>query len=182
MEHFHKSTNVMHALRQKQQLLGIPEHVLIQQCETRWSSIAMLERVIEQQQALCAALIDSQDRVIHSLLPDGAERTVTEEFLTILKPFAIATTVLSGSSYAIISIVCPLIYKFCSNLDGKEGDSEDCEQIKTAIQSDLKEHYKGYTAKMLQEAAFLDPRFKHLNFLSNDEKTDTIERVKECYL
>ena len=31
---------------------------------------------------------------------------------------------------------------------------------------------------MLQEVAFLDPRFKHLNFLSSDEKTDTIERVK----
>ena len=31
---------------------------------------------------------------------------------------------------------------------------------------------------MLQEAAFLDHRFKHLNFLSSDEKTDTIERVK----
>ena len=31
---------------------------------------------------------------------------------------------------------------------------------------------------MLQEAGFFDPRFKHLNFLSNDEKIDTIERVK----
>ena len=100
-----------------------------------------------------------------------------EELLTILKPFAIATAVLSGSSYATISIVSPLIYKFCSSLDGKESDSENCKQIKTAIQSDLKEGYKEDTAKMLQEAAFLDPRFKHLNFLSSDEKTDVIERV-----
>ena len=74
VEHFHRSTNVMYALRQKQQLLGIPEHALIQQCETRWSSsFAMLERVVEQQQALCAVLLDSQDRVIRNLLPDGAE-------------------------------------------------------------------------------------------------------------
>ena len=101
-----------------------------------------------------------------------------EELLSILKPFAIATTVLSGSSYATISIVSPLICKFCSSLDEKEGDSENSKQIKAAIWSDLKECYKGDTAKMLQEAAFLDPRFKHLNFLSSDEKTDTIERVK----
>ena len=68
---------------------------------------------------------------------------------------------------------------FCSNLDGKEeGDSENCKQIKTPVQSDQQEHYKGDTAKMLQEAGFLDPRFKHLNFLSNYEKIDTIERVK----
>ena len=97
-------------------------------------------------------------------------------FQLTFKPFAIATTVLSGSSYATISIVSPLIYKFCSSLDEKEGDSENSKQIKPAIQSDLKERYKGDTAKMLQEAAFLDPRFKHLNFLSSDEKTDTIER------
>lgn len=165
VEHFHRSTNAMYALRQKQQLLGIPEHALIQQCETRWSSsFAMLERVVEQQQALCAVLLDSQDRVICNLLPDGAEWTVIEELLTILKPFAIATTVLSGSSYATISIVSPLIYKFCSSLDGKESDSENCKQIKTAIQSDLKERYKGDTTKMLQEAAFLDPDLNTLTF------------------
>ena len=138
----------------------------------------MLERVVEQQQALCAVLLDSQDRVILNLLPDGAEWTVIEELLTTLKPFAIATTVLSRSSYATISIVSPLIYKFCSCLNGKESDSDNWKQIKTAIQCDLKERYKGDTAKMLQEAAFLDPRFKHLNFLSSDEKTDTRERVK----
>ena len=99
VEHFHKSTNAMYALQQKQQLLGIPEHALVQQCETRWSlAFAMLERVVEQQQALYAVLLDSQDRVKRSLLPDGAEWTVIEELLSVLKPFAIATTVLSESS------------------------------------------------------------------------------------
>ena len=43
VERFHKSTNATYALQQKQQLLGIPEHALVQQCETRWSSaFAML--------------------------------------------------------------------------------------------------------------------------------------------
>ena len=31
---------------------------------------------------------------------------------------------------------------------------------------------------MLQEAAFLDPRFKNVAFLSQDENTDTIETLK----
>ena len=47
-----------------------------------------------------------------------------------------------------------------------------------AIQSDLKERYVGDTAKLLKEATFLDPRFKQLNFLSDDERRDTIERMK----
>jgi len=52
----------------------------------------MLERVVEQQQALCAVLLDSQSRVVRSLLPDGAEWSVIEELMVILKPFALATT------------------------------------------------------------------------------------------
>ena len=96
-----------------------------------------------------------------------------EELLFILKPFAIATTVLS--EYATISIICPLIYKLCSSLDGKEGDSENSKQIKTAIHSDIKEHYKGDTTLLLQEVAFLDPRFKHLDILNSDEKINTIK-------
>ena len=113
VEHFHKSTKAIYALRQKQKLLGVAEHTLVQQCETRWSStFAMLERVVEQQQALCAVLLDSQDRVVRSLLPDGAEWSVIEELMVILKPFALGTTVLSGSSYGTISIVSPLIHKF----------------------------------------------------------------------
>ena len=179
VEHFHKSTKATYALRQKQKLLGVAEHTLVQQCETRWSStFAMLERVVEQQQALCAVLLDSQDRVVRSLLPDGAEWSVIEELMVILKPFALATMVLSGSSYGTISIVSPLIHKFCSNRDRKEDDGENLKQIKVAIQSDLKERYVGDTAKLLQEAAFLDPRFKQLNFLSDDERRDTIERTK----
>jgi len=82
----------MHALRKKQQLLGIPEHALVQQCETRWNSrFTMLERVLEQQQTICAVLLESQDRVLRSLLPDGKEWNTIEELLAILELFAIAT-------------------------------------------------------------------------------------------
>ena len=42
--------------------------------------------------------------------------------------------------------------------------SENSKQVKYAIQSDLKENYKGDAARILQEAVFLDPRFKQLNF------------------
>ena len=42
-------------------------------------------------QVLCAVLLDSQDRVVHSLLPDEAEWSVIEELMVILKPFVLAT-------------------------------------------------------------------------------------------
>ena len=43
----------------------------------------MLESVVEQQQVL----LDSQDRAVHRLLSDGAEWSVIEELMVILKPF-----------------------------------------------------------------------------------------------
>ena len=88
MEHFHKSTKAIYALRQKQQLLGVSEHALVQQCETRWNStFAMLESIVEEQQALCPVLLDSQDRAVCSLFPDRAEWSVIEELMVILKLF-----------------------------------------------------------------------------------------------
>ena len=70
IEHFHRSTNTQYGLWKKQELLGIPEHAMIKQCETRWNStFAMLERVIKQQQAICAVLLESQDRILCNLLP-----------------------------------------------------------------------------------------------------------------
>ena len=108
----------------------------------------MLERVVEQQQVLCVVQLDSQDRVnICSLLPDWAESTVIEELFSILKSFAVATIVLSGSSYATISIVSPLVYKFCPSLDGKQDDSENLKLTKAAIQSDLQVCYKKIPSK-----------------------------------
>ena len=76
-----------------------------------------------------------------------------------LKSFTIATTVLSGSSYATISIVSSHLQDYAHCLDGKEGDSENCKQIKTAIQSVLKECYKGDT-----KAAFLIPDLSTFTF------------------
>ena len=38
IEHFRKSTKATYALREKQVLLNIPQHELVQQCDTRWNS------------------------------------------------------------------------------------------------------------------------------------------------
>ena len=74
-------------------------------------------------------LLVSQDRIFRILLPDGKEWTIIEKLLAILKPFAIATKALNGSSYATISIVYPLIYKFYLNLVEKESDGDNMRQL-----------------------------------------------------
>ena len=53
VEHFHKSTLATNCLREKQIRLELPQHVLVMECKTRWSSTYhMIQRVQEQQAAI----------------------------------------------------------------------------------------------------------------------------------
>ena len=61
--HFKKSSKAKYCLHEKQKLLNLPDHQLIQQCDTRWGSVyAMLERFLEQQAAVCAVLMGEAER------------------------------------------------------------------------------------------------------------------------
>ena len=108
--HFHKSTKETYTLREKQTLLQIPQHQLVQECETRWNStFLMLERILEQP-AICAVLTENKDRSVRSLFPDSSEWIVIEELVGVLKPFYDTTTFFSGSKYPTFSCLAPLLY------------------------------------------------------------------------
>ena len=78
-------------------------------CVTRWgSTYEMLARFIEQQQAVCAVLLeDGADCV---LMPSSTEFAVIEELVDILKPFNDATEILSGDLYPTLGIVQPVFH------------------------------------------------------------------------
>ena len=91
--HFQRSNNETYAFREKQAILHLPKHELIQECITRWSSCyRMLERVLEQQQALYAVLMQNKEKHARALLP-----------------FSDATLVLSGSIYRTSLLLCSLL-------------------------------------------------------------------------
>ena len=94
--------------------------------------------------ALCAVLLNNHDKIIHSLLPDRAESTMVEQLLTMLKLFAIATTVLSGSLCDTVPLALSILSftKFCSNLMGKKVTVRIANRSK--IQSDLKTLQRRY--------------------------------------
>jgi len=57
--HFHHSTVSTKALEEKQRLMKVPKHRLIQSYRTRWNSICtMFERLCEQRSAIAAVLSD----------------------------------------------------------------------------------------------------------------------------
>ena len=67
----------MSKLKEKQKLLGLPKHQLINDCITRWdSTYEMLKRFLEQQQAICAMLLEDGDN--RSLMPSTDEIATME--------------------------------------------------------------------------------------------------------
>ena len=185
VEHFKKSSKSTNEFRSKQALLDLLRHKLVQQVDTRWgpwgSVYNMLERVVEQQPALCAVLLGSSDRVHRSYLPEGDECTLIEELLVILKPFVQATTYMSVSSYPTIGIVYPLLYKLLHmTLSVTDDDSTIAKKAKLAIFGDLNSRYaQEDLVLLLKKCAYLDPRFKDLNpFVPLQERQDVIEAVK----
>ena len=85
MSHFKKSTKETYKLREKQSMLKFPKHSLTQDCVTRsGSTLSMLERVMEQQAAIAAVLMEG--RVRH-LMPEGDYWVLIESLVNILKPF-----------------------------------------------------------------------------------------------
>jgi hypothetical protein len=69
VEHFKKSTKEKYKLREKQEMLKLPQHKLIQDCVTRWgSTLGMLESLMEQQAAIAAVLKEGK---VRHLMPEG---------------------------------------------------------------------------------------------------------------
>ena len=103
----YKST---YKLVEKQQLSDLPQHKLKCDCITRWGSMYnILERLLEQQQAVCAVLLESEKRDVRLLMPSSEEFTVAQEVNEILKTFHFATEIISAKKYPTIAIVHPLI-------------------------------------------------------------------------
>ena len=125
----------------------------------------MIQRVQEQQAAICAVLAENKDRTIRSLLPEHEEWSIIEDLLSVLKPFCDGTTIMSGSRYPTFSRLAPLLHKLLGfTLKINEEASEVLKSIKSSRASDIQNRYNLDQIKIsLRIAMFSDPRFKDLS-------------------
>ena len=129
----------------------------------------MLDRILKQQQPLCATLIE-----IHKseLMPTDSEISVMEAFLTVMKPIVEMTEVICGEKWVTLSIVKPLMYKLTAkHLVAKDSKAVFIKTLKNAVLKDLQTRYTNLSVvDILDKACFLDPRFKSLSFYSKAER------------
>ncbi|KAK0154196.1 Zinc finger BED domain-containing protein 1 [Merluccius polli] len=140
--HFNHSTVASKALQKKQEQMGLASHRLIQSCKTRWNSVCeMFDRLVEQRWAVAAVLSDRtvtklQDARILELKDEYWQ--LMEETQHVLRALKCATTVISAEKDVSISNECKL----------------------HLVQS------AEFVSSAPMLSAMLDPRHKHLGFLT----------------
>ncbi|XP_030227714.1 zinc finger BED domain-containing protein 1-like [Gadus morhua] len=173
--HFNHSTVASKTLQKKQEQMALPSHRLIQSCKTRWNSVCeMFDRLVEQRWAVAAVLSDRtvtklQDARILELKDEHWR--LMEEMQPVLRALKCATTVMSAEKDVSISNTYPITFGLINtHLMRKEGDGPKVIEFKTKVRSSLSTRMNVQSAEFVSSApmlsAMLDPRHKHLSFLT----------------
>ncbi len=178
VSHFNHSAKSSYLLKNKQEDLHHKKHSLVQDVVTRWNSAYyMVERVLEQQQPLCATLFELRKG---DLMPSDAEFSVMECYKDVMKPLVDVTEAIGAEKWVTISIIRPLLHKLLNvHLKPAPADSRLVCMIKESIRLDLQNRYVGNALDLLTKAAFLDPRFKALPFLESEERARIVSLIEE---
>lgn len=144
------------------------------------SAFDMLQRFLEQQPAIHAALLSGEVRKTEKEVCTFSESDISsaEEIVITLKPMKVATLVMSEESTPNVSVVAPLHAQLIHDLQESTSDSTITKEIKSAICLELNKRYLDDEEKdVLYVASTMDPRFKALPFLSEDKRQDIYEKV-----
>ncbi|XP_051998856.1 E3 SUMO-protein ligase ZBED1-like [Xyrauchen texanus] len=188
---FHRSTTAAAVLKDKQEMLQLPTHKLIQDVPTRWnSSYDMLERYLEQQAAVFSALTDKNaKRNIKDILTLSDEDVkVAEDIVQVLKPLKTVTALLSTEQLPTVSMIMPLKHTILESMNVSCTDTAVVKDVKSAIVSDFTNRYPdsdSTLAQFLHMSTALDPRFKSLPFLDENTRrivfNSLIEKILEYH-
>ena len=147
--HFHHSHLAQTALETKQGQLGLPPHKLIQDVSTRWNSTYyMLNRLLEQRQAVTAVLLESTKTSVRELMLSASETSEIEFITSSLELLAHATTTLCSETVPSLSLVQPLLAALLKrHLKHSEVDAKIVADIKSAIASSIAERFSDAVRK-----------------------------------
>ncbi|XP_026157797.1 zinc finger BED domain-containing protein 1-like [Mastacembelus armatus] len=186
VDHFREPATYL--LREKQKRHGLAQCALVIDRGRFWlATLAMLQRLKEQQVAVTAALTDSTSS--HHFSFNGPDWTLLEGLIEVLKPFKDVANMITSCRYPTISMVRPVLHMLLNTtLKVKEGDLKEISMTKEIIFKVLSSSYS-QNLQLSQEipmflniATFLDPRYKKLPFLSTQERSkvesNVIEEVK----
>lgn len=148
------------------------------------ATLAMLQRLKEQQNAVAAILRDTSSSQHFSC--DGPDWVLLEGLIEVLQPFRAVANMIMSCRYPTISMIRPVLHMLLNTtLKVKEGDSKEISMTKEVISKVLSGAYLRSSHEIsafLDIATFLDPRYKKLPFMSIQDRSkvesDIIEETK----
>ncbi|XP_030610097.1 zinc finger BED domain-containing protein 1 [Archocentrus centrarchus] len=183
VDHYRESA--MNILREKQKQHGLPQCTLITDRGRSWlATLAMLQRLKEQQVAVSTTLIESSSS--HHFSFSGSEWALLEGLIEVLQPFKVVANMFTSCRYPTISMVRPVLHMLLNTtLKIKEGDLKEISMTKEVISKVLSTTYSQNSqlsqeiSTFLNVATFLDPRYKKLPFLSTQERSKVESIITE---
>ena len=126
----------------------------------------MIARLIEQQQAICAVLVE--DRKNRYRMPSDSEFSTLEAVASVLGPLSVFTDALSGEKCVTVSAIRPLLSHIVDDL--LHVSLDDCTLVKETISDKLQAHYLCQdTSDLIDTRGFLDTRFR-ADYLADKER------------
>ncbi|XP_037680523.1 E3 SUMO-protein ligase ZBED1 [Choloepus didactylus] len=181
VEYFQQSAVAMFMLYEKQKQQSAGHCMLVSDRVSWWgSSLAMLQRLKEQQFVISAVLVEDSNN--HHLMLEAGEWATVEGLVELLQPFKQVAEMLSASKYPTISMVKPLLHMLLNTtLNVKETDPKEISMAKEVIAKELSKTYQEMPEidMFLNVVTFLDPRYKKLPFLSAFERQQVENQVVE---
>nr|XP_055074907.1 E3 SUMO-protein ligase ZBED1-like isoform X2 [Misgurnus anguillicaudatus] len=169
-------------LREKQDLLKLPQHSLTLDVRTRWNSLyLMMERFLEQYPAIQAASLDQRlrknmERDRLARLSDEDFRKA-EDFINLMRVLYTSTLCVSTEKNPTCGQILPILKKLEMHFTAVEGDTVFITNLKKQVWANLSKRYQSEDIRnFLEVATALDPRFK-LNIGGDDDAVwDRIKR------
>lgn len=135
----------------------------------------MIERFIEQYEAINLALLEVKEDTSDL---QACDLKALKELVLILKPFDTATVAMSTQSKCTISSVHPLKYALLASLRQAPITNALVKAARDTMVVNLNSRYAdGDSDILLQEASFLDPRYKTMPYLQKTERDKLHEYI-----
>ena len=138
----------------------------------------MIERVCEQETAICASLVEQK---CLDLMPDDTDISIAESILEVLKPFKPISDTMCAEKYTTTSSIKPLLHHLSNTvLTVKDSDLGAVKEMKKTMKHNLQTRYDSpEVGRLLSIACYLDIRFKEVPFMSSIERLNIQEEVRK---